>query len=350
MKILYFVTRIGIGGTEAVVRDLAILAQKQGYAVTIVTIFNTANHIVDELKQQNINLITFSLKNPFAVINFIKNNTYDIIHAHTEEVDFFLAFLSLFIKIPAPIIMTEHYYRYKNVCYNPFRRFMYQRFNKIICVSTEISDFLKKHVKALHDKCEVIANGVDLKKYTSCKVIEKPILHAICTARLVKQKDLTTAIRAIKYCQNPIHLSIIGDGRLRKKLTKLINHLGLENQVSLLGWSDDIAEQLKSADIYIQSSLWEGCSIAILEAMATGLPLIVSETPGIIELVGNAGLTFPLGDAKVLAKLLDDITKNFKLRHDLAQRSLHRAQDFSLDITWKKHLRLYESAAYGLEH
>lgn len=342
MKILYLVTKIGIGGTEAVVRDLAMVAQKQGHDVTILAIFRTANHIIDELLQHNINLITFSLKNPFSILNIIKTKAYDIIHAHNEEVDFLLAFLSLFIKIPAPIIMTEHYYRYKNARYNPLRRWMYKRFDKIICVSTEISNFLKKHVQSLDNKCVVIANGIDLEKYTTSEVIEKSTLHAICTARLVKQKDLTTAIKAIKQCKNHIHLSIIGDGKQRNKLTKLITHLGLKNQISLLGWRDDIAKQLKSADIYIQSSLWEGCSIAILEAMATGLPLIVSEAPGILELVGNAALTFPVGDASALAKLLDDISQNFKLLSTLAQSSLDRAQNFSLDITWEKHAQLYE--------
>lgn len=353
MNIVYFVTKIGIGGTESVVRDLAIIAKNNGNFVNILTFCNTKNHIVDAIKDHGVNIITLPSKNPLSVrnllflLNFLKSNCIDIIHSHTEEVDYYLAILSIFFKLRVPIIMTEHYYRYKNVRFNPIRRLMYQRYKKIICVSTEISSFLKKHIKSLQDRCVVISNGIDLGIYSQKQLLKTDKLEIFCVARLVKQKDLVTAITALKHCQNPMHLTIIGDGKLRKTLTKLINNLDLNTQVSILGYRADIPKLLKEADVYVQSSIWEGCSIAILEAMALGLPLIVSETPGILELVGNSALTFPIGDAKALAKHLDIISKNFKLQYTLAQHSLDRVRDFSLNTTWEKHAQLYRDLTKG---
>lgn len=349
MNILYLVTKIAIGGTEAVVRDLAAHAKKHGHHVVIMTFLKSANHMVDAIKHHNIHLISFPSANPFSIRNVmfllhhLKHGAYDMIHAHTEEAHFYLSILSLIFTLPAPIVMTEHYYRYQNVRFNPMRRFMYQRYKKVICVSTEISHFLSHHVKRLHDRCVVVHNGIDLTKYQPLlTTTSKQPLRIVCTARLVKQKDLATAITALTYCQTPFHLLIIGDGKLHQQLSTLITRLELTNQVSLLGWCDDIPTQLQSADIYVQSSVWEGCSIAILEAMRAGLPLIVSHATGLLELVGDAALTFPIGNAKALAHHLDTLSQNPNLRYALSQRSLSRVQQFSLHTTWEKHFQLYQ--------
>ncbi len=138
-----------------------------------------------------------------------------------------------------------------------------------------------------------------------------------------------------------IHLSIIGDGVKRKSLTKLIHKLNLHNKITLLGWQSNIPLLLSQADIYIQSSVWEGFSIGILEAMAMGLPVVVSSAGGLIEAIGNAGFVFPIGDAVALANHLDTLANNKSLRTELSQRSLQRVKQFSLDVMWQKYYKAY---------
>ncbi len=217
--------------------------------------------------------------------------------------------------------MTEHYYRYKNVRFNPFRRWMYSNYRRVICVSNEMKIFFNKHLPKINNRCAVIHNGIEIKKFikqSTIKIAPANVITVICNARLVKQKDIQTCIRALSYTTENIHLIIAGDGKLRNKLIMLIDHFNLKDKVTLLGWREDIPQLLQAADVYLQSSKWEGCSIAILEAMASNLPLLVSNIPGIAETVGDAALLFPVGNEIMLAKHLDYLAKNSDLRRDLA--------------------------------
>lgn len=332
------------------VRDLTLLATAHGHDVTILTFKQQSNHINDELLNNKIKIIPFPSSNIFSIKNFLffmrmmRTECYDIIHAHTEEAHFYLSFVSYFCQLPSPIIMTEHYYRYKNIRFNPFRRMMYKRYRRVICVSDYMKEFFCSHLPAIRKNCVAIHNGINISRNRTSKpldVIPHQPIKLICNARLVKQKDISTCIKAISHTSTDTQLVITGDGKLRKRLSKLIMKLNLQGKITLLGWRTDVTTLLQNADIYIQSSRWEGFSIAILEAMTAGLPLIVSNAAGLVEAVGDAALIFPIGNVKQLAAHIDELATNPRLRHELSQLSLARSQQFSLDIMWQKYANLY---------
>jgi glycosyltransferase involved in cell wall biosynthesis len=110
---------------------------------------------------------------------------------------------------------------------------------------------------------------------------------------------------------------IVGEGEERKLLEALVRKLNLEKHVKLLGLRNDAINLIKSCDIFVMPSRYEGLSIAMIEAMACGMPIIASDAPGLRNYIKHQenGLLFPIEDHMILAKRI------FTLAHDQALRS-----------------------------
>ena len=118
-----------------------------------------------------------------------------------------------------------------------------------------------------------------------------------------------------------IKLIIAGDGRLRSELESQAAALGLAPQVSFLGARSDIADILRALDICVMPSLWEGLSIAMLEAMAAGLPLVISDVSGVAQAFGeeDCGIRVPPRDVAALAQAIRDLAQSPERRKKLGE-------------------------------
>lgn len=136
--------------------------------------------------------------------------------------------------------------------------------------------------------------------------------------RLCAQKSPETLLYALGRLQasHPetaarIQLLLAGDGPLAGKLKLLAETLGLADRVSLMGWRSDLPQLMKTADLLVLPSRWEGLPNVILEAQASGLPVIASRVDGIPELITEraTGLLFPAGDCTRLEQLLESAVR-----------------------------------------
>lgn len=170
----------------------------------------------------------------------------------------------------------------------------------------------------------VLYNGIDEKFIASLEDraarqrdiinISEEIPVFISVANLSPYKDYKTAIRAFKKIKNndmAFHYLILGDGPLRKNTTDFIRECGLSEHVTIVGVVENVNEYLKIADVFIHSSKGEGCSNAILEAMAAGLPVVASKTGGTPEIVSREnGFLFEYQNTEELYDLLLYCMKN----------------------------------------
>lgn len=351
MKILHITPKMHIGGAEIVVKDLVLEAQKAGHNASVLTFSNAENHIVDELRANNINLLKLPHKSPYSpkslmfFLKLLKNEKFDIIHTHMPLRHKYLTLINYFQSLP--LITTEHVDKYKDVNKNRFFRWVYMQYKDVVLCSHDMRDYMLKYMPNLHLKSRVIHNGITQQNYKIVKQTDSKPLKALTISRLDKQKDLTTCIKAFSKIKANIELSIVGDGPQRKMLTNLIKELNLTNKIKLLGWQSSTAKHLAQADIYIQSSVMEGFSIGVLEAMASGLPMIVSNAGGIVEAVGDAALIFPMGDVDLLAKHLDNVANNLDLRSELSKKSLERVKPYTLEATWHQYYAAYCNIAFN---
>jgi glycosyltransferase involved in cell wall biosynthesis len=167
--------------------------------------------------------------------------------------------------------------------------------------------------------------------------------------RLHEGKGIAQLIRAWKTLA-PLwptaRLWIAGEGPQRRELQRQIGELNLEGRVLLAGVFDEIDELLAAADLFVLPSYEEGMSLALMEAMAAGLPVVASDIPGNRPLVsdGQHGLLVPPGDVEALATAIGRIWKEPGLAARLGPAARDRAMSrFSLDRTLDEHLALFEN-------
>jgi glycosyltransferase involved in cell wall biosynthesis len=133
----------------------------------------------------------------------------------------------------------------------------------------------------------------------------------ISVANFVPYKDYLTVLIALKKLKSDrvdFHYLILGDGPLRKTIEDYIIDFGLEKNVTIIGVVEDVHEYLKISDIFIHSSKGEGCSNAILEAMAAGLPIVVTDTGGTPEIIESTyGELFQYKDIENLYSKLEKV-------------------------------------------
>jgi sugar transferase (PEP-CTERM/EpsH1 system associated) len=169
--------------------------------------------------------------------------------------------------------------------------------------------------------------------------------------RLDPVKDFPTLLKGFKQISRrrpQLALVIVGDGPIRLELARVTDELGLNPSVKWLGERNDIPELLRSFDVFVQSSLFEGMSNTILEAMASGLPVIATDTGGNAELVqsGKNGMVIPVGDVEALAEALHEYVSDTVLRKVHGENSRNRAvAQFDISVMASGYNELYESLA-----
>jgi glycosyltransferase involved in cell wall biosynthesis len=209
-------------------------------------------------------------------------------------------------------------------------------------------------------KSKVILNGVDLSKFE--KNVNSPLSSKyfswLSIGRMEDQKDFKTLILAFKSLStkypNAI-LSIYGDGPLRLELIRFIKFHNLEDHVELKGTTNDVANVLKQGNALVLSSKWEGLPNVIIEAIASGKPVVSSNVGGVNELVKdgfNGFLCEPGNSQQLFQKMSNLMDLNTLLYEQFCINSLNHAKNFELNSIMSKWVREIEDIAdieiYGM--
>jgi glycosyltransferase involved in cell wall biosynthesis len=175
------------------------------------------------------------------------------------------------------------------------------------------------------------------------------VVHFVSMGRLEAEKAVDQTIRAFAGLPADAlaHLTILGDGPCRPELEALSRRLAQERRIAFTGAVGDVTPYLKEADIYVSTSVSEGMSNALLEAMSRGVMPVVSRVSGAADLVedGVSGLLFPAGDEAALASRLERslaMTSERRRATGEAAREAVRAR-FSLEKVVERHLTLYRN-------
>jgi glycosyltransferase involved in cell wall biosynthesis len=168
-------------------------------------------------------------------------------------------------------------------------------------------------------------------------------------ARLARVKDHVTLLEAylsLTALGDKNRLLVVGDGQLRAKLEDLAFSLGISKRVIFAGLRDDIPDLMRAMDIFVLSSLSEGISLTLLEAMACCLPLVATEVGGNPEVVinGETGYLVPPRNPEEMAKKLLLLINNEKLRRQMGEKGRERViRNFGIKETTRKYEELYNS-------
>lgn len=246
-----------------------------------------------------------------------------------------------------------------NKKYNLLRKALRPLVHRYIAVSQDLAQWLAKVVEVPIAKIEQIYNGVDQKIFVPGSIgTSLPVsfmthdIQVIGTVgRLAEVKDQRTLIEAFALLvqdnaiNKQLRLIIVGDGPMYQTLCDKITELGLCEYVWMPGDREDIPELLRTMDVFVLPSLGEGISNTLLEAMATGLPLVATHVGGNPELIeeGVNGCLVPVGDARVLSSHLREILSKPQTLALFGDNSLRKAtQSFDWSHTVEQYLAVYD--------
>ncbi len=186
--------------------------------------------------------------------------------------------------------------------------------------------------------------GVDLSRYNcSCSRTEKRSqlgvsdndILLLSVGELEKRKNHELTLKALSKIDNTnIKCVICGIGSLENELKSLASSLGLENRVVFLGYRKDIPEIMLASDIYAHPSIREGLGIASLEAMASGLPLLASNTRGIADYIENGinGFMCDPYDVESYAKNLEKLASDEILRKSISEKNIRKVHQYKIEV------------------
>jgi phosphatidyl-myo-inositol dimannoside synthase len=205
-------------------------------------------------------------------------------------------------------------------------------------------------------KIPIIYNGVDSTLFCpSDSRSEVDPVNILCVGRLIERKGQDHLLRAFARLRSkltsPVKLTLVGTGDTEMSLKNLAKDLLIANSVDFAGVvpGEKMPDIFKRGDIFVLPSQNEGMSIALLEAMACGLPVVVTNTGGTVELVQENvnGFVVPWADVQALTEQLDLLIKDQQLRSRLGQASRQTAIKFSWDAMSQRYLELCVQIAQG---
>lgn len=352
MKILQVITSLRTGGAEKLIVDMVPLYLEQGHQVDVLLFDGAETPFKKQLRDKGVTIYQLgeggSVYNPlyiFKLIPFLRK--YDIVHTHNTACQLFTAIAGLFSS--TILVTTEHNTSNRRRNWKGYKildQWMYSRYQSVICISDKAYDNLRQYLGS--DKSlKVIYNGIDVNLYRMAEV-DFSLKHGKTIVTMVAgfrpQKDQDTLVKAFQYLPaDQYELWLIGDGERRLDVENLVNELNLSAVVRFWGIRNDIPALLKSSDIIVMSSHYEGLSLSSIEGMSVGKPFVASDVDGLHEVTLNAGILFPHGDTKALADIILHLREDPVYYQQIADRCLQRAAEFDIHKTVDQYLQLYQS-------
>jgi glycosyltransferase involved in cell wall biosynthesis len=356
MRVLHVIDSLVLGGAEVLVKDLAPRMRARGVDFQVLELLRTDSPVEVAVRDSEVpvhNTGVGSLYSPRqinAVAEYV--DSYDIVHVQLFPAQLWAAAAFAIRRRTSHLITTEQNtwnYRRDHWWLRPLDAWMYRQYELIACNSEGTAAELRRWCPSTADKLRIVDNGIPVEQFETANPAELDVFlvpgltRLAFVARMYPQKDHATLLRAMSKLPDA-QLVLVGDGPLRRQLQEMAQRLGIANRVAFLGHRTDVAQVLKACDIYVHSTNSDGFGIAACEAMAAGLPVVVSDVPGLAEVVEGAGIVFPKGDDDALARELRVLIASPDRRRHMSRASSERARHFSIDRIVDEYIDLYQSA------
>lgn len=359
-RLLYVVTLAEVGGAQSYVRDLApAMAEQFDVAVAA----HGEGPLKDFCERNDIAFVSLrhvrrdiSVVRDFLglveLIRLFRRLRPDIVHLNSSKAGVLGRLAGSYARVPVRVF-TAHGWAFKATTglgarvYLWADRLVRPLTTMIVCVShIEREAGLAARTCTAARSC-VIPNAVDVDSVLPRVPNASEPARILSVGRLAEPKDFPTLIAAMALVpRGRASLRILGDGPQRELLQTMMVERALEGSVELVGEVADVRPYLAESDVFVLSTTSEGMPLAVLEAMAAGLPAVVSAVSGLHEVVldGETGILVPADDAEALAAGMLRLVDDAALRERLGRAARHRAEEhFALGPWREAHLELYQS-------
>lgn len=359
MRLLQVTNSLRSGGAEKLVVDTSILFKEEHQLeVDVLVLDGTETIFYKKLKDKGTVQIQklgygINMYNPLNIFKLRKYlKAYDVIHVHLFPAFYWIGLAKILTSSSCKLIITEHNTtnrRRENVFFKLMDRFIYRQYDKIITISDAVDQSVKKHLGPKFDSFQKIYNGIDLESVTSALPYSKTELGfseddilTIQVASFTPQKDQKTLIEAIQILPEQYKLILVGKGPEKEQMEAFVTEHNLDDKVKFFGVRSDVPKLLKSVDVVVLSSHFEGLSLSSVEGLASGKPFVASRAPGLEEVVEGAGVLFTTGDSQQLSKEIQQLVELSKIdRQKIVDDCVERSKRFDIQLMVKNYVDLY---------
>jgi glycosyltransferase involved in cell wall biosynthesis/dTDP-4-amino-4,6-dideoxygalactose transaminase len=358
------------GGAERQILELAKNIDKSKYQL-IVGCLSSENSLLREIETHGVKTISFKVKRiydlfginqGFKFVKFLKKEKVDILMTYHFGSDIWGAWFGRLAGVRVIISNRRDVGFWKSRHHNLAYKIVNHWVDRIIAVSEAVKNTIIESEGVSPAKIEVIYSGVNL-DFLSQEIdatsvrkelglnFDAPIVGVVSWFRSEKGVEyFLQAAAKVKEGLPETQFVIVGDGPLREKMLNLTKELNLEQTIRFLGWRLDVPRIMHTFDILVSPSLTEGFSNVVIEAMASGKPVVATRVGGNKEAVidQKTGILVKPGDAQALANAITFILHNSKVRQDLGNAGRERVkQKFTLSASIQKLQKLTDECFYA---
>jgi glycosyltransferase involved in cell wall biosynthesis len=352
IRIARVIARLNIGGPAQHTILLAAGLDRTRFATTLVTgvVGQAEGDFTEAARARGVDPIVIpelgrsirparDLAALVKLVSLFRRLRPDIVHTHTAKAGTLGRLAARMTGVPVKIhtfhghVLDGYFSSPVTRVFVGMERMLARVTDRLVTVSPRLRTELLAMGIGRPEQVEVIPLGLDLERFRrACPGVpalrpslglgsEVPLLGIV--GRLVPIKDHPTLFQAMALLQtsnSPVHLAVVGDGEERARLEELAGRLGLGRRIHFLGWRTDLETILKEVDVVICASKNEGTPVALIEAMAAGVPALSTDVGGVADLVahGETGWLVRPGDPPSLAEAIRHLLGDEALRARLA--------------------------------
>ncbi len=317
-----------------------------------ITIYKVGVHKKDLHYWRKIEVIEWLVKSGFHYRRLLRENSYDLVHAFFGFPTGWLCYRTA-DKLPYIISLRGSDVPGYNVRLGIDYKLLAGLFRKIWRGASAVvanSDGLRNLASQFMPELEIeiIVNGIDCDNFylRENKEIEKPVrLLTVC--RLISRKRIDMLIEAVSLVNKAgvdVELNVAGEGNLMDMLKELAINLGVSAKVNFMGRipAEKISEVYQQNDLFVMSSAHEGMSNAMLEAMASGLPIVTTRCEGLDELIVGNGIIVEQDSSESIAEGINKVISDRDIWRQMCVAARKQAQKFTWSSVAEAYLGLYE--------
>ncbi len=368
MRILHLISSGGMYGAEAVILSLSAELNREEREASLVGVFAHGPRQIPALHDAAMRAGVRSelipcrgqldLKVPGTLRKMVQESGADVVHAHGYKADIY-SFLAFRGTRRLALVSTCHTWYDNDVAvrvYGAADRWVLRHFDEVVAVSVEVQDRLLKS-GADRKKVRLIRNGVDVQQFAAGANgrVYRPLggspLRVGLVGRLASEKGVDLFLKAAAKVHSQEHnvdFVIAGDGPDKAALEALLRELGLQQHARLIGRQESMTDFYESLDLLVSASRQEGLPVALLEGMASGLPLIATAVGAVPTMIvdGKNGLLVEAGSPELLSQAILTLLRDATARERYGRAGRERVlAEFSAQRMAADYLSVYQDAA-----
>jgi glycosyltransferase involved in cell wall biosynthesis len=369
-NVLWLIKGLGVGGAESLLLAGTPYLDRDRFSYSVAYFLPWKNALAEPLRATGVPVhcmgqgSPFDLRAIFSLTRLVKREKIDIIHAHLPYAGVTGRLVARLGGVKA-VVYSEHnvWERYRRPTYWA-NRLTFRMNDAVIAVSREVERSIRRgmHVNG-RPKIDTILNGVDvnalsrlgrdpawLKSEFGIPDRHRTVVNVANFTPKKRHIDLLEAARAVKAQRADVSFVLVGQGPLEEEVRRMSAGMGLDGTVVFTGFRPDARRIIASADLFVLSSQFEGLPVSMLEAMATGTPVVSTAVGGIPEVItdgANGLLVEPMAPGSLATVILDALDDD-GLRERLSTRAREDArQQFDISRMVRATEDLYQSLLTG---